>query len=181
MTEESKGQGGRPTKYDPSMNEIVTNYCLMGATDRDLAAFLDVDERTINRWKEEHPEFCQSIKEGKEVADARVALSLYNRAMGVTVTEQKVVTVDGQPETIDIKKEYPPDATSMIFWMKNRQPEKWRDKIEQQVSVEDTTPRGIEAIGDASQRLRKMFRASGWSEELLNKEFPLPNGYEDIE
>lgn len=23
---------------------------------------------------------------------------------------------------------YPPDATSMIFWLKNRQPDKWRDK-----------------------------------------------------
>lgn len=25
---------------------------------------------------------------------------------------------------------YPPDATSMIFWLKNRQPDKWRDKRE---------------------------------------------------
>jgi len=32
-----------------------------------------------------------------------------------------------QPELI---KYYPPDPVSIIFWLKNRKPEQWRDKQE---------------------------------------------------
>jgi hypothetical protein len=28
----------------------------------------------------------------------------------------------------EVTKEVAPDATSMIFWLKNRRPERWRDK-----------------------------------------------------
>lgn len=31
----------------------------------------------------------------------------------------------------------PPDTTSCIFWLKNRQKDKWRDKTEQEVTVND--------------------------------------------
>ena len=45
--------------------------------------------------------------------------------------------LDGQIVKTDVIKEYPPDPTSMIFWLKNRQPEKWRDRVEYEKEVPD--------------------------------------------
>lgn len=122
---------GRPTKYRDEYAEQAFNYCLLGATDKELAAFFGVEERTINGWKLEHPEFLQSLKSGKEEADARVASRLYARAMGLKVTETRMSgggDDDESPAAVETVKELPPDTTAAIFWLKNRQPAKWRDK-----------------------------------------------------
>jgi hypothetical protein len=36
----------------------------------------------------------------------------------------------GRWEYAEYVRHYPPDPTSMIFWLKNRQPQDWRDKQE---------------------------------------------------
>jgi hypothetical protein len=38
------------------------------------------------------------------------------------------VVVKGRVQIIPTTKYYPPDATSMIFWLKNRRPEQWKEK-----------------------------------------------------
>jgi hypothetical protein len=128
---------GRPTKYDPANNEAVEKFCKLGATDKELADLLNVNEDTVHEWKKVHPEFSESIKKGKEIADANVADRLYQRAMGFEhdSEEIKVVTEPGKNagstvERVPIKKIYPPDPTSAIFWLKNRRPKEWRDKHE---------------------------------------------------
>src|SRR5262245_16835501 len=82
---------GRPTKYDSSYNDQVVKFCKLGATDAQIADFFNVNEATIHRWKKEHKEFCESIKRGKILADAEVAQSLFQRAVGY------------QHEDVDIK------------------------------------------------------------------------------
>lgn len=121
---------GRPTKYKEEYNEQVFKLCLLGSTDKDLANFFSVDEATINRWKIEYPEFCESLKAGKEEADAKVANSLYNRALGYSHPEDKIFNNNGEELIVKTTKHYPPDATSAIFWLKNRQSAKWRDKTD---------------------------------------------------
>jgi hypothetical protein len=86
--------------------------------------------RTLNHWKDAHPEFLHSLKQGKEVADAQVEKSLYERALGYSHPEVKVFNNAGEIITYEVTKHYPPDPTSMIFWLKNRRPEQWRDKQE---------------------------------------------------
>ena len=120
---------GRPTDYKEEYNEQAHKLCLLGATDAELGDFFNVTEQTINNWKEAHPEFFESIKKGKDLADAKVAEKLFHRALGFETTE--VITAASQGFITDIKevkKVYPPDPTSAIFWLKNRQPKKWRDK-----------------------------------------------------
>ena len=51
---------GRPSKYKSEYAEQARKLCLLGATDTDMADFFDVDEATINRWKLDFPEFCES-------------------------------------------------------------------------------------------------------------------------
>jgi len=98
----------RPTKYDPGILESVTNYCVLGCTDEELAEFLSISVATLNTWKQK-PEFLEAIKKGKAFADMRVANSLYQKAL------------DG-------------DTTAMIFWLKNRRKEHWRDKQSHELS-----------------------------------------------
>lgn len=129
---------GRPSEYDPDKTaKQAKKACLMGATDKDLADFFEVSEKTINNWKHEHPEFLQSIKDGKEIADSNVAKSLYERANGYEHPEVHVSNYQGEITLTELTKHYPPDTTAGIFWMKNRQPHKWRDRKQTEVSGVD--------------------------------------------
>lgn len=123
-------QNGRPTKFKEEYIELAYNYCLLGATDQDLAKFFEVEERTINNWKHDYPEFFQSIKKGKVDADALVARSLFKRAMGYTYKELKEEESENGIKNTTTTKEVAPDTTAQIFWLKNRQPAMWRDKQE---------------------------------------------------
>ena len=73
---------GRPTAYRREFCELAHNYCLLGATNAELAGFLDVSPRTIDNWIASHPAFAEAVREGRVVADARVARCLYERAVG---------------------------------------------------------------------------------------------------
>lgn len=124
--------GGRPTEYQQSYNEQAYKLCLLGATDKELGDFFNVSEQTINTWKEKHPEFLESLKSGKVEADARVARSLYKKAVGgyLVASQKAFVDRNGEEHVIDVQDEMPPDTTAAIFWLKNRQPDKWREKNE---------------------------------------------------
>ena len=93
-----------------------------------VCAHVKVAESTLNLWKLEHPTFSESLRRGKGLADADVAHSLYNRAMGYEHDADDIKVVEGSIVITPTIKRYPPDATSAIFWLKNRQPELWRDK-----------------------------------------------------
>ena len=118
---------GRPSKYKPEYAELAYNYCLLGATDKTLADFFDVSEQTINTWKQEHPDFLESLKNGKTEADARVANSLYRKAIGYEHAAVKIFNDQGEPMIVDYTERFAPDTTAAIFWLKNRQPALWRD------------------------------------------------------
>lgn len=129
---------GRKTKYDESYDALAYNYCLLGATDEQLADFFDICVATVNNWKRDYPSFLASIKKGKEQADAEVAQSLFHRAKGYSHEEDKIFNNNGEAMIVPTVKHYPPDATSAIFWLKNRQPQNWRDKQDHEHSVDDT-------------------------------------------
>lgn len=122
--------GGRPTKYKEEYNQQAYKLCLLGHTDKELANFFEVEESTINNWKNQYPMFLESLKKGKEIADADVTDSLYKRATGYDAPDVDIKMFEGQIIQTPLIKHYPPDPTAMIFWLKNRQPKKWRDKQE---------------------------------------------------
>jgi len=125
----------RPPSYKPEYAEQAAKLCALGATDLDLAEFFKVTDRTIQRWKVDHEEFCQSLKVGKDIPDANVERSLYQRAMGYSHPDMDVRVVDGKIIKTPIVKHYPPDTTAAIFWLKNRKPKDWRDKQEVELNV----------------------------------------------
>lgn len=126
---ESRGRG-RPSSYEPRYVVIAEKMAKLGATLRDIADALEVSERTIHRWMNEHEAFCQAIKIGAAPADDRVEQSLYRRATGYTFDACKIMTVGGEVQAVPYVEHVPPDVTACIFWLKNRRKEQWRDKTE---------------------------------------------------
>lgn len=135
----------RPSKYKSEYVEQAYKLCLLGATDKELADFFEVDEATINRWKIDHKEFCESLKRGKIEADSIVASKLFHRAIGYNHKAVKFATHEGQiTDQVEYVEHYPPDTTAAIFWLKNRQRDKWRDKTE----TEHSGNVGVQIVDD---------------------------------
>lgn len=123
--------GGRPSKYKAEYAEQAYKFCLLGADDNRLASFFEVDVATIHRWKHDHKEFCDSLKKGKDIADAEIAYSLYHRAKGYSHPEVVTASHQGQiTDSMEVIKHYPPDTGAAMAWLKNRDSARWRDKQE---------------------------------------------------
>lgn len=135
MAEKPKRQRGRPSKFGAVDLDQVRMVASKGWTDDEMAAFFKVDRATWYRWKATHEDFCDALKAWKEQADARVERSLYERALGYSHPEDKIFNDGGDPLIVPTTKHYPPDTTAAIFWLKNRQPESWRDKNEVEHTV----------------------------------------------
>lgn len=125
---------GRPTKYRATYAKQAKQLCQLGATDRELAEFFEVSEVTLNAWKTQYPKFLKSLKLGKDAADTRVEQSLYHRAMGYSHPEVHVSNYQGEVTLTPLIKHYPPDSTACIFWLKNRKPAEWRDKVDHELA-----------------------------------------------
>lgn len=159
---------GRPTKYQSAYAEQAKKLAILGMTDKRIADFFQVSEKTLNNWKHAHPDFIQSLKDGRDNADTCVANSLYHSALGGgTVTETREEhDAEGNVITKKTVKELPANVTAQIFWLKNRQPRQWRDKV----VLEDETPqetlveraRSYEAIlAEARERQRRVLIERG--------------------
>lgn len=144
---------GRPTKYRPEYAEQAKHLCRLGATDYELATAFEVDLSTINLWKIRHAAFSEAIKEYKVSADDRVEQSLYKRAMGYSLEETDIKVIDGEIVETTIVKHYPPDSTALIFWLKNRQPDKWRQAPDpdQGVDVKKLDEDGLKRLADGKR------------------------------
>lgn len=129
--------------YKPEYAERASELAYLGATDRILAAVFKVHEDTIRNWKGQHPEFQQALLSKKTDLDGNVAHSLFERATGYTVTTQQAIkykTKDGEAvKVVNVTKHVEPNTTAMIFWLKNRQPELWRD-------VQEVEHSGLEGL-----------------------------------
>lgn len=139
---------GRPTAYLPAYAEQAQRLAILGLTDVEMAEFFGVAERTFHGWKKAHPDFLQSLKAGKIEADTHVATGLYQSAIGghvVTETREQEGP-DGSIARTTETKQVPPNVTAQVFWLKNRQPAKWRDKQEIQQDVSMTGVANLEEL-----------------------------------
>lgn len=107
-----------------------------GLTDEQIAHNMGIVPSTLYDWKNRFCEISESLKKGKEVVDRQVENALLKKALGYEYEEVKKKYEAGtMVEKTVTKKTVVPDTTAQIFWLKNRKPEKWRDKPE----YEDTS------------------------------------------
>lgn len=124
----------RLSSWKPEYVELAKNFCLLGATDEELAIFFEVSLSTLRSWKRKNEDLRNAIKCGKQAADAKVAKSLYQRAIGFSQTEIDIRIVKGEVIQTTYTKKYASDTTACIFWLKNRQPELWRERRERDIT-----------------------------------------------
>ena len=82
---------------------LLEGWARDGLTDEQIARNCGITATTLYEWKKRFPEISNSLKKGKEVVDYAVENALLNKALSG-------------------------DTTAQIFWLKNRKPNKWRDK-----------------------------------------------------
>ena len=98
---------------------LLQGWARDGLTDAQIAENMGINVATLYRWKNEYSEIRDTLKKTKEVVDRQVENALFKKAC------------EG-------------DTTAMIFWLKNRRPNDWRDKRETALSGGiETTPKEI--------------------------------------
>ncbi len=120
-----------------------------GLTDEQIAKKMEIGVRTLYEWKQKYPQISQALKRGKEVVDVEVENALLKKALGSKETVLKPIKVkevlyeDGkrikETERIEYAEEEiytPPETAAIIFWLKNRRPDLWRDKQSMELSGE---------------------------------------------
>ena len=96
-----------------------------GLTDEQIAQNAGINPATLYDWKKKYDKISEALKKGKEVVDRQVENALLKRALGYSYDE---ITKEDGVETKRVTKEAAPDVTAQIFWMKNRMPDKYREK-----------------------------------------------------
>lgn len=131
-----------------------------GLTDEQIAKNMCINRRTLNDWKNKYPPISLTLKKGKEIVDYEVENALLKRALGYSyqevTKEARINPKTGQTElavTKVVNKEVLPDTTAQIFWLKNRQPAKWREKQREFVggNESDETPTGVVVLPEVME------------------------------
>lgn len=120
----------RPSKYNTNVEpklELIKGWASDGLTNEQIAKNLDISMARFYEYKKEFREFRDALKKGKEVADYEVQNALFETATGFTYYEEVTNAIG---DVVRVEKYAKPNTTAQIFWLKNRSPEKWRDKTE---------------------------------------------------
>lgn len=175
-TKRKKGQLGAPTKYREEYCEQALRLCLLGATNEELAQAFHVATSTIQEWINNHHDFSASVQEGRQIADAKVAERLYQRALGYEHDSEEIKVINDEVVRVPTRKQYPPDTAAAFIWLKNRRPSQWRDKQEI-AHTADVTVRRTEELDEIYERRmlemrEKQARVENRTERLFNDEAP---------
>ena len=129
---------------DPAQLERITNWAANGLTDAEIAKSMGIRRETLSVWKQRHPNISNAVKRGRLMACEAIENALFRRATGMeltdTVEEFEGAIVDGKPANGSIKKrvttrQVPPDTGAIIFYLKNRMPDRYADRRETKVDV----------------------------------------------
>jgi hypothetical protein len=121
----------------------IEGWARDGLTDEQIAQNMGVAYSTFRTWRDKYSALSAVLKKNKDVADRQVENSLFERALGGTHEVRKTFKVkekyyDDHGKLCEKEKlvqatdevYIPGDTTAQIFWLKNRKPDKWRDKQE---------------------------------------------------
>ncbi len=111
---------------EPENLILIEGWARDGLTDEQIAKKMGISAKTLYEWKNKYGKICESLKKGKEVVDYQVENALLSSAL------------EG-------------NTTAQIFWLKNRRPDKWRDKIDDKSNGQKKDNNLISAIIDSSK------------------------------
>lgn len=131
-----------PIKVEPKL-ELIEGWTRDGLVIDQIAENLGISKTTLYSYMKKYPELSERLKKGKEISDYQVENELFKKAVGFTRKEKRPVKIkeveysEGkrvkETERIEMVEEevyYPPELGAQVFWLKNRRPDKWKDKVE---------------------------------------------------
>ena len=131
---------------------LIESWARDGLTQQQIAYNLGINVDTLIEYKKKYSDFSEALKKGKEIVDIEVENALFKNAKGywyeeeVVSTRREVIYKDGkkvkeisEPITITLNKYKPAETTAQIFWLKNRKPKEWRDKVETYIDSKEIT------------------------------------------
>jgi hypothetical protein len=146
---QKKRIGRPPIHYDPNYHPMVAKgFAIEGMIHPEISKKLGISLDTFKNWRKKYPEFFAAVKEGKEEADSKVIASLYKRCLGFTAQEQRALNVGGCLEIATVDVNVAPDPTSIVFWLCNRQRDKWHRGTRVELSGPDGGPIRIKSAKD---------------------------------
>lgn len=141
MAKKNKPGAGRPTKKTPFTIQKIIDLTKAGKTKKQMAEILDVCQQTIDTWLSMDFELGVTVRELKAEADEMVEASLLKRSVGFERTfKTQKVSKDGDVVEVEETQYFPPDPTSMKFWLMNRQREKYAEKVDHTLSDPNGQP-----------------------------------------
>ena len=132
-----KKRRGRPSSIGKVNLRQLRILAGKGFTNEEIGGFFGIARSSLQKYQKQNPKLADTIKREKEVADRRVEKSLFERATGYSHKEDKIFCNNGEIVTQETIKHYPPDPASMIFWLKNRKPDEWKERHELEVKGMD--------------------------------------------
>jgi len=136
---------GRKSKLTDDKRDFILYLASTGKTDEEIAQIVNIGTTTLYEWKKRDADFREALREAKDTADDKVEMSLYHLATGQAwVPESKFATHNGViTDEKETRRYVPHNQAAQVMWLKNRRPDKWRDKVELEHSGEvDTGCRG---------------------------------------
>ena len=120
-------------KYKKEMNKKVRKYASEGLSNIQIARNLGIAPDTFYQYLKRFKEFKKEYEKGKQELISEVESSLYKRAMGYDIEEEKIFvskTTDGKEivKKEKTKKHLPPDVGAIAFYLKNKARRFWSDR-----------------------------------------------------
>ena len=128
---------------------LLTAWARDGLSDEQIARKIGISRSTLSAWKVSYPDISDALARGKEPVDVEVENALHKLALGYTVPVQKTFKVKRtyfddmgrRCEAEELAVGYdevhvPANVNAQKFWLANRKPEAWREKVEAEVSGE---------------------------------------------
>lgn len=151
MATKKKSNAGRKGLYKEWLEADslikLEGWARNGLTDEQIAHNIGITTTTLYDWKKKYPQFAEAVKRGKEVVDIMVENALLKSAIGYSYDEVTQIGMEdketGEKILVPVKvvtKHVQPNSTSLIFWLKNRKPEAWRDTKNIDAAVEVRNP-----------------------------------------
>lgn len=130
-----------------------------------MAAKVGISYSTFKEWIKRFPAISASLKKGKAPVDTEVENALLKRALGYdyveTVTEytysETEKDADGNPKKIlkstrTVTKHVAGEVGAQAFWLKNRRPDRWREKREETIVATAADFSLLDAVSEEIKR-----------------------------
>ena len=120
--------------FDPLWTLQAAAYYHAGIKKEDIAQALGITLREMQIFCRRYPAFGRAVDSGK--LDDPVEEALLRRAIGFRQTEtveedivdKNTGTVTENCKKRTVTKEIAPDVRALLFWLKNRRPDRWKER-----------------------------------------------------